>query len=359
MFNVTSNMNNYGDLSIIPNILGGNYGSGYVNSINISAVTSSIDSNITPNNIANGVNILGVLGTFEGSGGGGAGDVKLFNTIEEMQASSGNREGDLAIVYGNTIQNCLQDSVFNEVIFPETVVLPKMQENNTNGRFVPAEPYPQMFDCDMSFNRWEFIININTEQGMYRVEYASSNGITYTRTTFNSPEGEIAGNKLVLPVSIIYMPMPDQWDDLIGFFMQVTVKDFEGLFENKSLPAYDKSVGIKVTDIDAINTTINYTYTNIIDAQRIVDILKNSSINTDIIFTEMERELRFFENGSNLEGFWADNLGYNTGRIGYAGTPMIWFQYQGSYPYNVYKISIDLQNNNATSTYYTNLDELY
>ena len=71
VFNVVSNMTNYGDLEITPNIIGGSYSNGYVNSINISSVTSSIDSNITPENIVNGVNILGVIGNYEGSGGGG------------------------------------------------------------------------------------------------------------------------------------------------------------------------------------------------------------------------------------------------------------------------------------------------
>ena len=62
---ITGNMTNLGDLSIFPNTTGGTYNAGYVNSINISAVTSSIDSSITCNNILNGVNILGVVGNAE------------------------------------------------------------------------------------------------------------------------------------------------------------------------------------------------------------------------------------------------------------------------------------------------------
>lgn len=50
---ITGTMNNLGDISIVPNLIGGNYGSGYVNSINISAVTNAIDVNITPENIVN------------------------------------------------------------------------------------------------------------------------------------------------------------------------------------------------------------------------------------------------------------------------------------------------------------------
>ena len=46
--------------------------SGY-GTVSVSAVTSSIDSNITAGNIKSGVSILGVTGTYTGSGGGGGG----------------------------------------------------------------------------------------------------------------------------------------------------------------------------------------------------------------------------------------------------------------------------------------------
>lgn len=63
---ITGIMNNYGDVNIDPTTSSQIYNGGYYNSININAVTASIDSNITANNIANGINILGIIGTFEG-----------------------------------------------------------------------------------------------------------------------------------------------------------------------------------------------------------------------------------------------------------------------------------------------------
>lgn len=44
----------------------------YLTQVTVSAVTSSIDANITATNIKKDVSILGVTGTYEGSGGGGA-----------------------------------------------------------------------------------------------------------------------------------------------------------------------------------------------------------------------------------------------------------------------------------------------
>lgn len=50
--------------------------------VTVYGVDSSIDSNIVPGNIKSGVNILGVEGTYAGSGGGGAGDPYLFTRID-------------------------------------------------------------------------------------------------------------------------------------------------------------------------------------------------------------------------------------------------------------------------------------
>ena len=51
--------------------------------VNVSAVTASIDSNIVAGNIKSGVSILGVSGTYEGSGGGGGGDVTLARVSDD------------------------------------------------------------------------------------------------------------------------------------------------------------------------------------------------------------------------------------------------------------------------------------
>lgn len=64
--------------------------SGY-GTVKCNAVTSSIDSNITAGNIKSGVTILGVTGTYEGSGGGGGGNTIRFTSsqISSVEAYSG------------------------------------------------------------------------------------------------------------------------------------------------------------------------------------------------------------------------------------------------------------------------------
>ena len=57
--------------------------------VNVAAVTSSIDANIIAGNIKKDVTILGVTGSYEGSGGGGGGDI----TLTRISDDNGNEIG--------------------------------------------------------------------------------------------------------------------------------------------------------------------------------------------------------------------------------------------------------------------------
>ena len=59
---------------------------------------------ILPENIKKGVQIFNVTGTLEPNASTSSG-VKLFSTVDEMNSSTGNTEGDLALVYKNEQQN--------------------------------------------------------------------------------------------------------------------------------------------------------------------------------------------------------------------------------------------------------------
>ena len=62
---VAGTMPNNGDVTIAPTTSEQVKEQGYYNSLKVSAVTSAIDSNITPENIKSGVSVLGVEGTLE------------------------------------------------------------------------------------------------------------------------------------------------------------------------------------------------------------------------------------------------------------------------------------------------------
>ena len=54
-------------------------------------VTSAIDSNIVPGNIKKNVSILGVTGTYEGSGGGGVAGTTFYNCSTTPPGAKGAR----------------------------------------------------------------------------------------------------------------------------------------------------------------------------------------------------------------------------------------------------------------------------
>lgn len=163
---------------------------------------------------------------------GGSGDVKLFETEQAMQADPNPSEGDLAVVYRSEVQPCTATTHFSKAIFPETVVLNSALEDYVDLRFRPVDD-SQMFDCWGMIDQSMFEMSCYGEQGEYRVQYESQDGITYTRTALQNPDGDVTGNELDFGVEIYYED-EEMWNDVIGEFIQVGGSYFEGLYEYKT-----------------------------------------------------------------------------------------------------------------------------
>ena len=149
--------------------------------VTVEAVTSDIDSNIVAENIKKDISILGVTGTYEGSGGGTVEGIKQFATVEEMNNSTNNKEGELAVVYRSEVQNATVDSKFQVATFPDTVVLDTAITDYINVRYRAVDD-SVMFDCRGILDSSNFRMDCFTESGKIRIEYTSSDGITYART---------------------------------------------------------------------------------------------------------------------------------------------------------------------------------
>ena len=155
----------------------------------------------------------------------GSGDVKLFETEEEMQADTTAKEGDLAIIYRSEVQNATADSKFQIANFPDTVVLNTAITDYVDVRYRAVDS-SKMFDCMGSLDSSMFMMDCYTESGSIRIQYTSSDGITYTRT-------DNTGNPVDFGTEIYY-ERAEYWDDAIGKFIQVGGKMFEGLYEYTS-----------------------------------------------------------------------------------------------------------------------------
>lgn len=178
------------------------------------------NTNLKPENLKKNVTCLGVTGTLEASASSGG--VKQFSTVEEMNSSTGNTEGDLAIVYRSEVQNATVDSRFQVATFPDTVVLDTALTDYVEVRYRAVDS-SVMFDCMGQLDSSMFSMDCYTESGSVRITYESSDGITYTRT-------DTTGNPVDFGTEIYY-EMAERWNDAIGKFIQIGGSTFEGLYK--------------------------------------------------------------------------------------------------------------------------------
>lgn len=179
---------------------------------------------------------------------GGSGGIKQFSTIEEMQADPNAKEGDLAIVYRNEVQNATVDSKFQVATFPDTVVLDNAMTDYAEVRYRAVDS-SKMFDCMGSLDSSSFRMDCYTESGSIRIQYKSSDGITYTRT-------DTTGNPVDFGTEIYY-ERPEMWNDAIGKFIQIGGGKFEGLYQSQNIKVKNTYIldnnRIKIAQYDNFN----------------------------------------------------------------------------------------------------------
>lgn len=197
---------------------------------NLDEILQEKQNKIIPENIKKDIQIFDVIGTYEGSGGTDY-EIKLFETEEEMQADSSAKEGDLAVVYREEIQNMTSDTQTQYITFPETVTLPTAQGGFARGDLIPTDGGSFMDRATYNLTPSTFSFNMYASSGMIQVQYESTDGITYTRTLFDTLEN---------PVDLGMIMTPDgTLPDNCGYFMQVGGNIFEGLFECNNIPNPD------------------------------------------------------------------------------------------------------------------------
>lgn len=182
----------------------------------------------------------------------GGNGIKLFSTIEEMNADSNPHEGDLAIVYRSEIQNMTADMEVTSITFPETVTLPVAFTDITYCR-LRAVDSSIMFDGNCQLDQNSFRFDSWSESGMIRAEYTSTDGITYTRTRIQGDNGDLT-NPVELPTTC---KVEGEWNDNLGYFMQIGGGTFEGLYQSQSIKVKNTYIldnnRIKIAQYDNFN----------------------------------------------------------------------------------------------------------
>ena len=198
---------------------------------------------LTPEKLVKGNTILGVEGTAEVSVG-----TKLFETEEEMQADKSAKEGDLAVVYRSGINNMTADTQAQYITFPETVTLPSAITEFYYCMLRAVDSSSGYFNGDIQLSQSSFRFNGRSNTSSIKVNYTSTDGMNYTRTT-----------EVTNPVDLgttIQVYMPEEWNDNFGYFMQIGGNIFEGLFEYTT--NYTHKNIVKSCDFTGLRTTEYY-----------------------------------------------------------------------------------------------------
>jgi hypothetical protein len=186
---------------------------------------------------------------------GGSGEVKLFETEEAMHADATAKEGDLAVVYRSEVKNATVDSKFQVATFPDTVVLDTAITDYVEVRYRAVDS-SKMFECWGSLDSSSFHMNCYTESGRIRIQYTSSDGITYTRT-------DTTGNPVDFGTEIYY-EMAEMWNDAIGKFIQVVSKVFKGLYLAGKKLVHTVNYNYAVVNNKLTSKSIEYNYDELI-----------------------------------------------------------------------------------------------
>ena len=225
------------------------------------------DTNLLPENLKKGVTCLGVEGTLE-TGGGTDVPVKLFETVEEMQADETAKEGDLALVYGKqTTRRAIKEDILQNLYFPDIVVLPAKNTSTITSDILicngPSRGNIYISDTEFTF-RYDGL-TIGT------IQYISDDGITYTKN--DSADNNI---KLSYPSKI------ERWYDAFGYFINIDTKEFNGLYtystiDNSENHIIFSNINIQESTYDTSNETLALN-----DYNTIIKLL------TDYLHTEID-----------------------------------------------------------------------
>ena len=203
---------------------------------NLNAILLDKNTNLLPQNLKDGITCLGVEGTLTSE----SGQVKLFQTKEEMEQYTTAQEGDLALVYQSTLNNFTQDTEAQYITFPETVTLPEQSDNVRC--MVECADDSIFLDGYLHLQQDIFEITTHGELGNIRITYESDDGINYVRTEFTNRNVELS-NPVDFGAPIrIRNEGSNYWSDNIGYFMKISGNTFDGLFKYTTHSSLDNCI---------------------------------------------------------------------------------------------------------------------
>ena len=152
-------------------------------------------------------------------------DVKIFNSITEMNASTENEAGDLAVVYKESTGHLEGNDVITAWTFPTTVVLDEAYTGGSASGLYWFDPFiSDSYYCTLTPTSARF--EMNGSGIVFNARYTSTDGITYTLVS--------GGGDVVLPEGITMSLARDSIDtngSVYHFFAEPQYVELEKMLE--------------------------------------------------------------------------------------------------------------------------------
>ena len=223
----------------------------------------------------------------------------FFGSVSEMEQSTKIQNGVQSIVLTEILNEINTASIFDELVFPEQIV---MQTPITSTFNTPFRRTDNNRTVTASGNRTQFCF-INSSF----IEYTSTNGITYNRTTFTIPGnvGTITGDTVKFVTSFKYDNV--SWHDEVSKFLRT--KSYQSdlyLKENDDFTLIEAQKN-KLLDLSKLyyhDTDVTYyKLSNIFDTSHIKDVTSMFDTCTNLVTCDLSN-LDFSNITSLATMFW-------------------------------------------------------
>lgn len=225
-----------------------------VKKIKVDKVTSEIDSNIIPENIKKDVSILGVLGELEESKGDT--DIYKVSTIEEMNNLENIKEGDICLIYSGGVYPISADSVFNSLTYNNTVVLDSVVTDFYDCMFtLEDESQGNIFGDGQAF------LDMSSFNARFFIDDGGGN-FTDINIQYMSNDGityTLEEYSTKSPADLKYnfkIQDKDRFNDIFGKFLSAEDVSFSGIYQY-ALDENTNSLSWKYLNIKTTGTSTN------------------------------------------------------------------------------------------------------
>ena len=262
------------------------------------------------------------------------GDVKLFDTVEHMQADSTAQEGDMAIVYYNNVVTYNPGDTLNNVTFPKTVTF-DTAITATATLTIRKTSGTSRIQATCRLTATAFTI-----QDMYEsipmITYSSSDGLVYVRTDNYADTYNFGG--------VTVSSTADA--NILKFFIYNNI-GFDGLYQYKG--SYDKSniIFSLLSDVSISGNTRTYTRTSTksISYNKLLSIL--SKINDDTgnmfgtIYAFINNDNVYIVKNTTTQAFYQDDFVFD---YDLDNNKWVFIQRWGNAQYTMHLYAVDLDN---------------